>query len=262
MILVAKLRRGEGPVWGTLKRLAKGFLNLHVPVAGPTRWLYRGLYGLHVVVREGWQWLARFFWREPLFRSQCESIGPGFRLERLPYVVGGGRIRLGADVEIGGKFDIGFSNRFHPRPELLVGDSVFIGHACVFTIAQSIVIGNHCLISGDVVIADYDGHPVDAARRRAKEPNPPEEVRPVRVGDDVWIGRHAVILKGVTIGPRSIIAASAVVTKDVPPDVIVAGNPARVVKTIQENGLSGQDNLEGSANYAGEKRQPAMRYEP
>ena len=81
MSVVAKIRRGEGPVWGRLKRLAKGLLHLHVPVVGPTRWLFRAFYGLHVGVREARNWLVRFAWSEPLFRSQCESIGPGLRVE-------------------------------------------------------------------------------------------------------------------------------------------------------------------------------------
>jgi maltose O-acetyltransferase len=52
------------------------------------------------------------------------------------------------------------------------------------------------------------------------------------IGDDVWVGNGAMILKGVTIGDRAVVAARAVVTKDVPPDTVVAGNPARVVKTL------------------------------
>nr|WP_315850306.1 DapH/DapD/GlmU-related protein [Gemmata sp. SH-PL17] len=77
-----------------------------------------------------------------------------------------------------------------------------------------------------------DGHPVDANRRRAGDPTPPESIAPVIIGDDVWIGRGAVILKGVSIGHRAIVAAHSVVTKNVPADAIVAGNPARVVKEL------------------------------
>jgi maltose O-acetyltransferase len=77
--------------------------------------------------------------------------------------------------------------------------------------------------------------PLDAERRRAGEPSPPESVRPVVIGNDVWIGTGAVILKGVTVGDRSVIAARAVVTRDVRPDAVVAGNPARVVKYLSEN---------------------------
>ena len=106
-------------------------------------------------------------------------------------------------------------------------------------------IGSHCLISWGVGIADSDFHPVSAAARRVdaealapyyegKPERPLEAVRsrPVRIGNNVWIGMNAIVLKGVTIGDDCVIAAGAVVTKDVPPGTIVAGNPARFAKRV------------------------------
>ena len=72
---------------------------------------------------------------------------------------------------------------------------------------------------------------------RRTSPAPPEAIKPVLIGDDVWIGADAKILKGVAIGDRSIVGAGAIVTKSVPPDVIVAGNPARVVKSLGKSGM-------------------------
>jgi acetyltransferase-like isoleucine patch superfamily enzyme len=233
MSILTKLRRGQGPFWGTLKKIALGVLHFHIPVAGPTRLLFRLLYVLHVTLREALTWALRFFWYEPLFRIQCAAIGPGFRMERLPYLMGKGRIVLGRNVYLDGKSAIGFSNRVHELPELVVGDDTFIGNGCGLFVADSIRIGSHVLIAGDVRLADFDGHPIDAERRRAKEPTPPESIRPIVICDDVWIGTGAMIMKGVTVGARSVVAAAAVVTKDVPPDVVVAGNPARVVKNLR-----------------------------
>ena len=233
MNIVTKIRKGQGPFWGTLKAIAKKILRFHIPVVGPTRWLYRLFYRLHVGTCEGLAWALRFFWYEPLFRGQCTVVGDGLRVSKLPYISGQGRIVLGREVYIGGKIDIGFTNRLRDLPELVVGDDCFIGHASGLAIADAIRIGNHVLIAGGVRMADYDGHPVDAERRRAKEPTPPETIRPIVIEDDVWIGTGAMIRKGVTIGARSIVAACAVVTRDVPPDVVVAGNPARVVKHLK-----------------------------
>ena len=84
MSLVAKIRRGEGPFWGSLKRIARRMLSFHIPVVGPTRPVFRLLYQLHVAIRELVIFALRFVWCEPLFRSQCESIGDGFRMEKLP----------------------------------------------------------------------------------------------------------------------------------------------------------------------------------
>jgi acetyltransferase-like isoleucine patch superfamily enzyme len=227
-----RIRQGKSPFWRGLKRVARGVLQMHVPVGSVTRPLFQSLYGLHVMTREGLLWALRFFWFEPLFRSQCVAVGANFRMEQLPYLLGKGRIVIGDRVRLSGKPSIGFSNRLHPDPELIIGDGTFIGHDCSLVIATAITIGKHCLLAGGVKIYDVDAHPIDAARRRVEEPFPPENSRPVIIEDDVWVGTRAMILKGVAIGARSIVGAGAVVTSDVPPDVVVAGNPARVVKRL------------------------------
>jgi carbonic anhydrase/acetyltransferase-like protein (isoleucine patch superfamily) len=230
---IAKLRQGKGPFWGRLKRAVKMVRAVHLPVNIVTRPVFAILYWFHVFVRESWIRLRRFFWTEPLFRSQCESVGRRFEMEELPYLQGQGRIVLGDAVRLSGKSSISFGRMIDGRlPELVVGDDTFIAHNCSFNSGRSIRIGNHCLVATGVHIYDLDGHPIDADRRRASEPSPPEEVLPVVIGNDVWIGNGAIILKGVTIGDRAIVAARSVVTKDVPADTIVAGNPAKVVKSL------------------------------
>ena len=88
--------------------------------------------------------------------------------------------------------------------------------------------------------------------RRAGDPTPADGIAPVVIGDEVWVGFHAIILKGVTVGDRAIVAAGAVVTKDVPADAVVAGNPARVVKVLSPAGADG-----GFAARNGEPRSPS-----
>ncbi|HEX4612250.1 MAG TPA: acyltransferase [Urbifossiella sp.] len=232
MSWVTKLRRGEGPVWGRLKRAARAVLSFHIPVNGLTRPAARGLYRVHVGVREGFIWARRFFWNEPLFRGQCESVGPGFRMEELPYINGAGRIVIGENVRLSGKANIGFSPRTGFAPELVIGDGTFVGHGCQFHVGRSVRIGRDCLLASGVKVYDLDGHPLDAARRRAGEPTPPEAIAPVVIEDDVWVGAGVLILKGVTVGARTVVAAGSIVVKDVPPDVVVAGCPARVVKHL------------------------------
>jgi len=237
MSIITQIRRGKGPFWGGLKRLAKALLTMHVPVGGPLRPFWRVMYSLHVFIRELWIWSRRFFWNEPLFRSYCESVGSRFQLEELPYIQGAGRIVVGDGVCLSGKPQIAFNNQYRDAPLLEIGDETFVGHFCSFSVAESIRVGRHCLLAGGVSIADYDGHPLDAEARRRGETSRACEIQPVAIGDDVWIGSGATILKGVTIGDRAIVGARAVVTRDVSPDTIVAGNPARIVKHLSTAAL-------------------------
>ena len=183
------IRRGEGPVWGTVRRVAKGVRSFHLPVNAVTRPVFRGCYRAHVFARESVIWARRFFWSEPLFRGQCESVGVGLRMEELPYIQGAGRIVLGERVRLSGKPNISFGRPIDGTPpELVIGDGTFVGHNCGFNAGRSIRIGKHCLFATGVLVYDLDGHPLDAARRRAGEPSPPAEILPVVIGDDVWVG--------------------------------------------------------------------------
>ena len=136
----------------------------------------------------------------------------------------------------------GCSFALGPQGTCSVGDFTLLNGALIMA-EERITIGSHCLISWNVGIADSDFHPLEPADRRidAKAlapyfPDPPVrprlKVRPVTIHDNVWIGMHAVILKGVEIGENSVVAAGAVVTKSVPPNVVVAGNPANIVRQL------------------------------
>ena len=103
--------------------------------------------------------------------------------------------------------------------------------------AESIVIGNACMIAHGVYISDADWHGIyDRAE-------PVGNTKPVVLEDNVWIGDSAIICKGVTIGENSIIGAGAVVTKNVPPNSIFAGNPAKLVKTLENKEFNTRANF-------------------
>ena len=124
-----------------------------------------------------------------------------------------------------------------------VGDFTLLNGAIVMS-EELVEIGSHCLISWGVGIADSDFHPLEPAQRlidahalapffKDRPPRPKLKTAPVKIGDNVWIGMNAVILKGVTIGDNSVVAAGAVVTKSIPANTIVAGNPAVMVKKFE-----------------------------
>ncbi|EPR70806.1 sugar O-acetyltransferase [Cyclobacterium qasimii] len=110
-----------------------------------------------------------------------------------------------------------------------VGDQVFFNFNCVLLDITPIKIGNRSMFGPGVHIYSAT-HPLDAKTRGSSL----EFGKPVTVGDDVWVGGGAIICPGVTIGDRSIVAAGAVVTRDVPADVIVGGNPAKIIKNIDQ----------------------------
>jgi acetyltransferase-like isoleucine patch superfamily enzyme len=124
-----------------------------------------------------------------------------------------------------------------------VGDFTLLNGALVMC-EKRIDIGSHCLISWNVGIADSDFHPLDPAQRvidshalapflKDRPPRPKLKTAPVIISNNVWIGMNAIILKGVTIGENSVVAAGSVVTRSVPANTVVAGNPAVPVKTFQ-----------------------------
>jgi maltose O-acetyltransferase len=108
-----------------------------------------------------------------------------------------------------------------------LGRNVFINYHCIFLDCARIDIGNDVQIGPAVQLYTAE-HPLDPVVRRSYR----ESARPIRIGHDAWIGGAAVLLPGVTIGDRSVVGAGTVVVRDVPPDTVVVGNPARVVRKL------------------------------
>lgn len=108
------------------------------------------------------------------------------------------------------------------------GENVFLNFNCVFLDVARIIIGSNVMFGPNVQLYTAT-HPLDAARRREGL----ELGKTITIGNDVWIGGHAVICPGVTIGNESVVAAGAVVTRDVPGKVVVGGNPAGIIKEIK-----------------------------
>lgn len=115
--------------------------------------------------------------------------------------------------------------------QIEVGDDLFVNFNCVFLDCAPIIIGHAVQIAPCVQLYTAE-HPLDPSRRRAGW----ETARPIRIGDNVWIGGGAIVLAGVTVGDDAVIGAGSVVTRDVPPGAVVVGNPARIVRRAEPVG--------------------------
>ena len=153
--------------------------------------------------------------------QQRFNVVRGRRLARQ--VEGGVGLRAEPGVRIGPGVLLAHDVGLHLRDRgavLSIGEGSFVNHRSEIIAHERVEIGSHCLFAWDVQVMDSDSHRVDGLPHTA----------PVVIGDRVWIGCRATVLKGVTIGDGAVVAACSVVTRDVPPRALVAGNPARVVR--------------------------------
>jgi maltose O-acetyltransferase len=117
-----------------------------------------------------------------------------------------------------------------------LGDSVYFNFNCVLLDVAPVDIGSRVLFGPNVQIYTAT-HPVDYQERRSGL----EFARPITIGEDVWVGGGAIICPGVTIGSRSVIGAGSVVTRDIPADVFAAGNPCRVLRHLDSDSGSAEN---------------------
>jgi galactoside O-acetyltransferase len=130
-----------------------------------------------------------------------------------------------------------------PESEIRIGSRTFIGRSTIIC-AQGVTIGDDVLISWGCQIVDHDSHALDWADRssdvgdwyKGSKDWSKVPCAPVVIGNRVWIGFNALVLKGVHIGDGAVVAAGSVVTRDVPANSLVGGNPARVIRELANNG--------------------------
>lgn len=124
--------------------------------------------------------------------------------------------------------------------KITMGKHSRIGNNAIIRCVERVVLDDYSVTADNVIISDNNNHPVNPKDRLIMRVTPPgsderswihSDHAPIIIGKNVWIGENARICKGVSIGEGAIVAANAVVTKDVPSNCVVAGNPAKVVKT-------------------------------
>lgn len=195
--------------------------------------VFRPFLWAYLALRTVWYQFVRIFVCEPLFRAHCRQVGRRFRTGVfIHWVQGAGRIILGDDVILDGKSSFTFGASFSEAPTLKIGNRTTIGHGCSFAVGKGITIGDDCMLAQGVALLDSSGHSLDPVRRLAHLPPLPDEVKPVVVGNNVWIGDNAKILPGTIIGDGTVVAAGSVVSGNIPANVLVAGYPARKLRDL------------------------------
>ena len=175
-------------------------------------------------------------------RRKKVDFDKSIRFHGVMGLYGRGKVRIGKNVLINSKQSANPGMGCYPKTVfnvptgcLEIGDDVGMSSTAI-SCMERVTIGNHVLLGGGVKIMDSDAHSLDYEKRGKGHRIDVPVTKPVTIGDHVFVGANAMILKGVTIGEKAIIGAGSVVTKDVPPGEIWAGNPARKIGTAPEHG--------------------------
>lgn len=188
------------------------------------------------------------WWSTRVFRAKCITLG--VRLGQHSKVWGkvivirfpGSAISIGKNVRVISRsyryaFNIFPQSKFRTyskSAKIIIGDGVGLNSTAIIARSRTVSIGNYTLIGGNCQIMDTDGHPLWPPESRWYYPGD-EHDAPVMIGHNVFIGLNVIILKGATIGDNTVIAAGSVVTGEIPPNVLAAGVPARVIRPLDNH---------------------------
>lgn len=166
--------------------------------------------------------------RTACWRLRGMSVGRGTLLPKV-HVTWPHQVSLGQNCTLEHDIYFKYDGIWAPGPTIVIGDRVFIGFGCEFNVRRRVEIGSDCLIASGCKFIDHDhGSARDGVPMREQTTGAEAEII---LEEDVWLGVNVVVLKGVRIGKGAIVAAGAVVTKDIGPYEIWGGVPARKIST-------------------------------
>lgn len=182
------------------------------------------------------QWLLRKFYSSYI-KLRIRKVGKKFSVSYPINLIGGDYIEIGENVFFFSRIRLeAYSrhNNFYFTPYIFIGNNVSINYDCHIGAINKIVIEDNVLIGSKVLITDHSHGEITSESLLL----PPSDRKlyskgPVVIRQNVWIGEGVAILPGVEIGENSIIGANSVITKNVPPNCVVGGNPARILKKIR-----------------------------
>lgn len=224
------IKAGESPLARFVRTIHQSIRNFEIPTV---KIVHGALYRLHKLVASAVGWLLRIAYWTPLFKSRL--VGPAPRLYiygGMPLVTGPLSINIGNACRISAATTFSGRWRSDPIPQLIIGDNVGIGWQTTIAVGSRVVIGNNVRIAGRSLLAGYPGHPLDAKSRAAGLPDTDDQVGEIILDDDVWLGTGVMVSAGVQIGAGTIVASGSVVTRNLPPNVLAGGVPAKIIRRL------------------------------
>jgi acetyltransferase-like isoleucine patch superfamily enzyme len=211
------------PTQTAAEEIVEAVRNAPDPPRGGPLALARFMRANHMLSRSYLHLLARFLLLKLRHGRRLQTDG-------ICFICPGVQLEIGRDatLRIGRWAWIGHGSKIRVHEgEVGIGAKTVIGQECTISAFQHVSIGRECIVADRVMLIDFDHGAVEVER-----PIRLQGIykRDVRVGHNVWIGYGACILRGVTIGDNAIVGTSAVVTKEVPENAVVAGSPARVIR--------------------------------
>jgi maltose O-acetyltransferase len=170
--------------------------------------------------------------RARYYLRSAQALGQRVRLWGVPLIENHGELLIGDRVRLASnvstlQLSVGSAGR------LEIGDRVLINHGCSLGATKLVRIGERCNIGSQCILIDNAFHQLDP-ERRDEQP----ESAPVVLESNVWLATRVIVLPGVTIGRNSVVGAGSVVTRDIPPDVLAAGIPAKVIRPLREHDVT------------------------
>ena len=233
MSLKNKLKNSDNLIAQKLFRIGKAIMYFN----GPSMpWLYRVVWHIHQNIKTIWHELLRIFYYTPMFKSQLKQIPKQLLLYGgMPMIMGKLDIEIDEYSRISGATTFSGRSAAKTTPLLKIGKNCDIGWQTGISVGSRVIIGDNVRLAGRSTLAGYPGHPLDAKRRAAGEPEGDHQVGDIILENDVWLATGVNVMSGVRIGKGTVVASGSVVTKDLPPNVLAGGIPAKVIRQLRED---------------------------
>ncbi len=229
------IKTGNGIIPKAVRALWYSSRNFSFPVI-PV--VHSMLYRMFVMVRAFSADIFRVLWWTPLFKSQLISKPKRLMLYGgMPLLLGPLRIRVGENCRINGVATFAGRSAGNDPVELIVGDNVDLSWQNGIFVGRRIEIGNNVRLAVKCRLIGYPGHPMNPEDRAAGLPDTSDQIGDIILEDDVWLGAGVTVLPGVRIGRGTVVATGSIVTKDLPPMVLAAGAPARVMRNLTDGDI-------------------------